>query len=378
MKFAKKFSFFQSTAVIVGGIVGAGVLGLPYAFAGNGLYSSLAILVAAGIALTVLRLFYGEVVLRTRGNHQLGGYAEKYFGGPAKHIASTIFIFSTYGSLLAYMIGQGQVIQSLLGGSELLWTLGIYIILSAAVAAGLKAIESAEIFLIITLFIILAAVGFIAFEHITLVNLAASGPGDRPLLYGIALFACWGLVAIPEAKEILAESRRKGRLLAAILTGSMIPIVLYILFALLVVGVTGHQTTEVAVIGLGQQLGTAVAVGGGLFALFAMSMGFLTHGLALQEAYQYDYRISRGASILLVAVVPVALYLSGLRSFIAVMSFVGALSVGLTGLLALALYWAARFRGDREPEYSMPAWIAYPASAILFIMLVLAIVFVFI
>ena len=70
--------FYAAIATLVGTIIGAGVLGIPYVISQAGFITGLVNLVILGVAVLLLYLFVGEVVLRTRGNHQLTGYAEIY------------------------------------------------------------------------------------------------------------------------------------------------------------------------------------------------------------------------------------------------------------------------------------------------------------
>ena len=72
--------FLEAVATLIGTMVGAGVLGIPYVFARAGFVTGLIDLIILGTAIVFIYLYLGEVVLRTKGNHQLTGYAEKYLG----------------------------------------------------------------------------------------------------------------------------------------------------------------------------------------------------------------------------------------------------------------------------------------------------------
>ena len=65
---------------LIGGIVGAGVLGIPYTIAKAGFLYGFILIVVLGLVFLTINLFLGEVILRTKGNHQLTGYATKYLG----------------------------------------------------------------------------------------------------------------------------------------------------------------------------------------------------------------------------------------------------------------------------------------------------------
>ncbi len=71
---------YKAIATLIGTIIGAGVLGLPYVISQAGFNLGLILILIIGLAVLYMNLFYGEVVLRTKTAHQLAGYAEKYLG----------------------------------------------------------------------------------------------------------------------------------------------------------------------------------------------------------------------------------------------------------------------------------------------------------
>ncbi len=78
--FFAKHRLAIAVTTLIGTIIGAGVLGIPYVIAKSGfLYGSI-LIIAIGLAFLVLNLFVGEIVLRTKGQYQLTGYMEKYLG----------------------------------------------------------------------------------------------------------------------------------------------------------------------------------------------------------------------------------------------------------------------------------------------------------
>ena len=78
--------FFYATAVLVGGMVGVGIFGLPYVFAQAGFWAGMGLLVAIGLATLLIDLMYGEVILRTHAQHQIMGYARLYLGPYAQKV----------------------------------------------------------------------------------------------------------------------------------------------------------------------------------------------------------------------------------------------------------------------------------------------------
>ena len=76
----------MAAATLIGTIVGAGILGIPYVIAKAGFLYGFFIILLIGFAFLFLNLSTGEIVLRTKTQHQLTGYAEKYLGQWGKRL----------------------------------------------------------------------------------------------------------------------------------------------------------------------------------------------------------------------------------------------------------------------------------------------------
>ncbi|MGM5488348.1 MAG: aromatic amino acid transport family protein [Nanobdellota archaeon] len=191
------------------------------------------------------------------------------------------------------------------------------------------------------------SLGDINTHHLTLFK------ADQLLVpFGVVLFAYSGVLAIGEMKEELGENKHKMK--RAIVIGSIIPIILYVLFSFLVVGVTGAQTTEVATIGLGEAVGPHLLVLGNLFVIIAMATSFLTTAYALKEVYMEDHHLSNTKAWGLVIGVPFVIALSGVTSFISALDVSGALATGAIYLLVLLMHKKSKECGDCNPHFSVP------------------------
>ena len=367
----KKLLVWQSSSVIIGTVIGAGILGLPFAFAQSGFLTGLLVLGFIGACILTLSVFFGEITLRTKGNHQLTGYTEQYLGKSAKHIQALLLLFGMFSALLAYMIGLGQIITSLLGGSATLWSLICYAVLAVFVIWGLgiiKRIEFVISFVFLGLLFILAA---IATPHIDTNAWRDFDWHNFFIPYGAILFACSGIVSIPEAKMVLHAQKGERFLLSAILIGNIFPVLLYACFTAIVLAVTGAHTTEIATIGLSNIVGPLALAIGSLFAIAAMSSSFMTLGTAIAEIFQFDYKLKHGHALIITLAIPLIFFVFGLRDFFGIVSTAGALTVGLTGIITLITFWRARSKGLRRPEYVVPNWFAIPATIIISLVFIL-------
>ena len=328
--------FLVAIATLVGTIIGAGVLGLPYVVAKAGFWTGAVVIVLLGFAILTINLYVGEISLRTKAKHQLVGFAAKYLGKTGKRIMTFSIIFGIYGALVAYIIGEGAVLSAIFGGSQLIYSLIFFAIMTLIIYIGLKAVEEWELWLSAIMLGVVLIICAFSFGWINLNNLTAFSLSRIFVPYGVILFAFIGAAAVPALEEELIKNRKQ--LKKAIIIGSLIPIIAYLLFALVVVGVTGLGTTEVATIGLGEKIGMSMVLFGNLFAVFSMATSFLALGLALKWVFCYDYRIGKVKAVALTCLIPLAIALSGLTTFIRAIGITGAIAGGIDGILIVLMF----------------------------------------
>ena len=346
---------FGAIAILVGCIIGAGILGIPYVVAKAGFITGLIDIVLIGIVMIVMHLYLGEVVLRTKGKHQLVGYAEKYLGKAGKNLMWFAMVFVTYGALLAYTIKEGDFVNALFntyfGGSPFTYSLIFLGLMAFLVYFELNVLEKSEVLMVFILLGVISLICFFALPHVNINNLNSFNPGSFFLPYGVILFAFLGAVSIPEMKEELKEN--KAYMKKAIIIGCSIPLVVYIIFAFIVVGVTGINTTDGAILGLGNAIGYEMLVFGTLFGIITMMSSFLILAFSLKEMFEYDYKIDKFSSWFLTCSVPLVIFMLGVKSFVKTIGVAGSVSGGLMGILIVLMYIKAKKLGERKPEYSI-------------------------
>ncbi|MFH1211273.1 MAG: aromatic amino acid transport family protein [archaeon] len=347
----------RAIAILLGTIIGAGILGIPYVIYQAGFWTGILMIIALGIALLMLHLYLGEISLRTKKIHELTGYAEKYLGPWGMRVMFITMLIGSYGALTAYLIGVGATLKAVLGGTEIMYTIICFVLLSAIVYTGLKAVGKWELYLQgIILFIVLGITAY-AFIFINPENLTGFSATSIFIPYGAIFFAMIGTTAIPEVRETL---RKKPELMKkTILIGTIVPIIIYAIFTLVVVGVVGNgfnfltANERIATVALGEVLGKSMNILANLFATFTMATSFLTIGLALTWVYRYDYKIKKHTAWALTIFLPLILALSGLTTFIKTIGIVGAVAGGIEGILIVMMHKKAKHLGDRKPEYSI-------------------------
>jgi len=367
-----------AVAAMVGAIIGAGVLGIPYVFAKAGVLLGLSSLILIGLVVLLLNLMLGEVTLRTKKSHMLPKLAEIFLGKTGKVLMFAAIFVGIWGAMIAYLIGVGESLAAIFGvstilglSSNLFFSLIFFATASTLVYFGLKAVTKGELLMAGATVLIIIVLSIMGLTRINLSNLATVNFSNIFLPYGVILFAILGTSMIPEVRRILENDKKAIK--KAILIGVLTPMILYGVFSIAAVGVTGASTTEIATIGLGFSLGAAAIFLGNLFAIFAMAGSFVILGLALKDSLVDGLNMKPKLAFLLTVTIPLLVFLLGVKSFIGVIGFTGAIAGGLDGIL-VALMWRSARRGGRTPEYKVRFGLA---SYILILVFSLGIIYTF-
>ena len=376
------FIFIRAVAALVGTTVGAGMFALPYLLSRFGFLVFSIILVGVGLLSTWLNQIYARVVVKTPGDHQLPGYAAIHLGEWGKFLAFFSMVSGIYGALTVYIIQGGEFLSSLVRWNQTFLSLLFWLILSSFLILGLRVASVGEIALsggIVVLVLFIAGCAFRHFDPSNLVKVTRAltdfpvaacptcsatrsgrathasplfGAGHAPQLrnflsllnlfapLGVVLFAFGGTSAIPEVEEIMRAER--GKLPRVISFSGDLVLILYILFALAVVGACGSATTPAALSGLGKVSGESVFLWGTALGVIALGSSYLLLGYSLREVYFRDFGISKSLAWLLVLVPPVLIALFSNLGLLSVLSVTGMIGIGLSWLLILLIYLRAK------------------------------------
>ncbi|MEM0230906.1 MAG: aromatic amino acid transport family protein [Candidatus Woesearchaeota archaeon] len=351
--------WIKTSATLIGGTVGAGILGIPYVFAKAGFLTGLACIGLTSIMITLLNLFIGEIALRTNGErHQLTAYAERFLGKNAKHIVMGSTLFMIYGAMLAYIIKSGELLSMLLGGNSFNYSVIFFSIIAFLIYLGPKRIRDLKVGMVVLSIIFIFIIFFFAIPRIRVENLLTFQPEMLFLPYGVVLFAMIGMHLVPEVRKELAGNERDIK--KAIILGSITPALLYVIFAVSVVGISGLNTSEASIQSIWFYFGDQVGRFAAAFAVLVMATAFLSLGIALRDIYVYDYNKDSLFAWFATCFVPILFFLF-VKNFIAVLSITGAVAGGIISTTLILVYIMARKKSEREPEYSIKinkAWLA--------------------
>jgi amino acid permease len=353
--------FFEGTAILVGMIIGAGVFTLPYQSLQAGVIPTLILLALVSILVAYIHLLYGELALRTEEPLGLPGYAGLYLGKGAKRfvLLTTLLTFSI--SLLILLLLASEFLTTLLGqlGVNLAgpWIFTIlWLVISFITLYDSRLAVKINFWLSFILVAIFIFISFKSFPVIQTPNLYQFKWLGFLLPYGAIFYAINGLAAVPESLQTARIHKLPiSKFKKIIMWGTAIPALVYALFIVSVVGVTGLATTPIATEGLSAILGPKIVILGAVLGLLAVSTTYVTFGMYLKHLFVSDFKFTRVISQSLILFTPFVLYFTGLRNFILAISFMGALLGGAEGIvILLAANRAKKMNCSRKPEYTMP------------------------
>src|SRR3989344_461354 len=342
----KNKTFLAGISILIGTAIGAGVLGIPYVVAKSGFLIGAIHILLIGVMILLTNLYLGEIVLRTKGKHQLGGYAKKYLGKTGSFFMSFAIFFSVYSAILAYLIGISESF-SFLFFSNFNYSILFGIFMSYLLWRGLKALKIFEKFGVSAIFLLFILIIIFFSKKISFANLTAINTNFLFLPFGVVLFALLSFFALPEINFVLKKD--KILMKKILVFGTLITILFYVLFAFVVVGFNGVETPEIATVALGP-----IFIMLGIFTMFT---SYLALGNALRDHLIYDFKFKRISSWILSSLIPIFLFLlvkiSKYFTFTKILSIGGAVSVGIIAILIFLMSKKAKEKKERKPEYSI-------------------------
>lgn len=232
--------FIGAILLITGCCIGAGMLGLPVLTAQGGFFPALVGLFFGWGFLLTTGLLLLEVTLWFREDVHLLTMAEETLGKLGKGVACVTFLFLFYCALVAYMTASGELIaDSLERWLHLSFSRPVGIVLFVVCMApwlylGTAAVEQCNRLLVVGLFCAYALVLSLALPHIQENGLMRADWSY--ILYALpAIVFSFGYHnLVPSIASYLHYDRKK--LVYAIVLGSALPLLVYIIWEALTLG----------------------------------------------------------------------------------------------------------------------------------------------
>jgi len=332
-------NYLLAIATLIGTIIGVGLFAIPYVVEQAGILTLFLYMVILGGLQYYMHLLYAEIVLSTKGNHRLPGYARVYSNRVGQVVALAVVLATAFGATIAYIIAGGIFLHGLLnpawGGSLQFYTTLLFLLEALIVLFGMKVIAHSEFIMTGVLLALLVFISWRGWNLVDFENYEIINWSKILLPYGPIFFAVNGMVIIPEVCRLLKGE--KELIKSAIRWGTFLSIIFMTIFAFIVVGITGSATTPAALIGISQVFNNGIVKLSLIFGILVVATSMLAIAQDTRAVFQRDFKIRPFVSWLLACFVPFILYLLGVHNFTKVVSLTGAIAGGILGVIVILI-----------------------------------------
>lgn len=380
----------KGSLLIAGTTIGGGMLAMPLLTSMGGFIPSLALFFVCWAFMACTGLLFLEVCLWMKGDTNMVSMAESTLGKFGKYSAWVMYLFLFYTLTLAYTVGCGKITAHAFGGVIPDWAATVLVIavLTPLVWAGAHLIGRINLWLMAGL--ALSFFGFvgIAWRFVDWELLAESNWLFSLKTLPVAFTAFGFQGSVPTLVRYMDFDKRKTML--SILIGSFIPLVTYILWHYLILGIVPREGPGgllealekgmTAVQPLAAQVDDPrIGFVSQFFAFFALVTSFLGVSLGLRDFLADGMQITKNRRgrlyICLLIFVPVLIAaISYPDIFIESLGYAGGYGCAfLLGLLPILMVWNGRYRLGLPNETILPGGRALLIIMALFVTLELTI-----
>jgi len=329
--------YILPTVVLSGGMIGVGFLSLPHVALKAGIWITMVYFVVLAFVVLSINIIFAKISLQTPDFKRFPGFVGYYLGKWGGLTAFITSILGYLGVLLVYLIIGGEflnsALHSVLGGSSVIYTLLYFVLATVVVFFGIKIISRVELLSVSLLLLSIVLIAIKGFWDIKLGNVFSTPLNEQLsnifIPYGPILFAMWGIGIIPEVEEMM---RGNKKMISKVITaGTLIPVLIYVLFTILILSITGSATTESALTGLNNPILLLI----GAMVTF---VAFIVQALTFKKSLIYDLKIKESHALVISCFTPLVLFLLGMKSFVPLVSFIGGVLLSIDGVLILLMY----------------------------------------
>ena len=359
-------SLFGGILLVIGTAIGGGMLALPIATAEAGFFNALILMLVCWLMMTASAFLVLETNLWLPANTNIISMAKTILGPWGAIIAWINYLLLFYSVLAAYMAGGGDFLHNLLSEMNInlpywLTTLLFTGLLSTVVYRGIYYVDYFNRGLMLTklsvyILLIIFIIPFISKKNLIDSNTTYYMTAGLTVMVTSFTFAN----IIPSLRTYFKDDVKKLR--QVIFIGSLIPLICYALWNLVIMGViprtsdhglikmlhTNHSNTEfIAELSrlLSNRLITTLAY---IFTSICLATSFLASGLGLSDFLADGLQLSKrgraGIIIYTITFLPsLIIVLFYPNIFIKALSYAGIYCVLLFGLLPALMAWHGRY-----------------------------------
>lgn len=359
-----------ATLLVAGCCIGAGMLGLPLVTATAGFFPSLVAFVVSwlfmastGLLLLETNLWFGNGIQGIN----LMTLTQKTLGNTAKIVVALLFSFLFYCLMVAYLGGGGALISEGLGIQPYLGSLLLVAVFGVVIFFGTHQVDLLNRLLMAGLAVSYAGLVMAGVPCCKGENLAHASWGNAMFALPAMIISFGFHNLIPSLTDYLKGNERHLRI--AILVGSAIPLVIYLLWEGIILGILPHGEVTQGAIDSGAMVTTLLkdAVGNSYvvdlmraFAFFALVTSFLAVAMSFVDFLSDGLKVKKTVkgSLFLVSLVllpPLVFAYIYPDIFLKALNYAGAFgAVILFGIIPILMVWQGRYSKGRMERPLVP------------------------
>jgi tyrosine-specific transport protein len=372
LQMIRSHRLFGAILLVAGCCIGAGMLGLPLVTAAAGFFPTTVAFVASWLFMAATGLLLLEVNLWF-GTGNLMSLADRTLGKGARFFVGFLYLFLFYCLMVAYLAGGGVLITEYAGqiaGLEMSAYAGsciLVLLFGFFVFRGTRAVDLFNRLLMAGLAVSYAGLVLLGLPHMHAEHLMRSNWGYAiPALPAMIIsFGYHNLV--PSLTEYLEGNVRELRL--AVIAGSAIPLIIYLIWNSLILGILPPGQEIQAAIDSGAMVTTLLkeAVGKSyvvdlmrVFAFLALVTSFLAVALSFVDflADGMAVKKTKKSAFFLVSLVlmpPLVFTYIYPSLFLKALNYAGAFgAVILFGVIPVVMVWKGRYRDKQKGVMLVP------------------------
>lgn len=364
-------SLTKGILLIAGTTIGGGMLALPVLTSLTGFFPSLVVYLLCWLFMTCTGLLLLEICFWMEKDANIVSMAERTLGWGGKWAAWVLYLFLFYCLTLAYVVGCGDLVKEILQNTIPEWagSLIFVALFAPLVFAGARVASRINVVLMLGLALSYLAFVFLGYKHVKPELLLYRDWSLALFAFPIAFtaFAYQGI--IPTLVNYMHRDVKLTRM--AIVIGSFIPLVIYVVWQGLILGIVptygpgglvdALHNGDNAVQPLKNFINNPnVYIVGQFFAFFALVTSFLGVTLGLLDFLADGLNIKKtffGKVLLclLIFIPPLLFSFTYPGIFLMALDYAGGFGVALLlGLLPILMVWSGRYRMKLESVYALP------------------------
>jgi tyrosine-specific transport protein len=364
----------SSICMVTGTTIGGGMVMLPAIIGVYSYYSAIAILIGVWLMNIAIALVFLEANCYLPKKTSLISMSRRLLGRYGEWCAWIICLVFLYTIMCAYTVGMTEIMGGFFERKSVTIPSYYFSILSVVIMSiplyfGMVHINLFNRFIVMGMFSAFIVLIFLIMPDIAVSNLLTV-PVHFPVMALPIVFTSFGfLIIIPSIRSYLDDNIKHLKI--SIIVGSLIPLLIYILWVTVVMGVIpvfgegGLQSILVQAEPVKNMSSALIFYTGNahisffiqIFILFAISSSFIGTSLGLYDFLADGLNISKTSKIakikllMLTFLPPLMIVFVQSNLFIAALGFAGLMSTILFGLYPVMLAWSGRYIYKLDVRY---------------------------